>query len=116
MQCPKCEGTLAPLVIDGVEVDRCGSCQGIWFDKRELADTLPKEAAVKVLDGKDTQGFDQKRGQCPKDKTALMRVNSARNHKVTLDTCTVCQGIWLDGGEFAALREGGGGIPFLDLL
>ena len=116
MRCPKCEGTLKPLVIDGVEVDRCGSCAGIWFDKRELVEVLPREGARELETGQDTDDLNQKRAQCPKDGARLMRVNSARNNTVTLDTCRVCQGVWLDAGEFKALREGRAGTPFMDLI
>ncbi|MBL4845452.1 MAG: zf-TFIIB domain-containing protein [Planctomycetes bacterium] len=116
MRCPKCEGSLKSLQVDGTEVDRCDACSGIWFDKRELVDVLPGAAAANLETGQDTEGHDQKRGKCPKDGTRLMRVNSARNHTVTLDTCRVCQGIWLDAGEFETLREASPTTPFIDLI
>ena len=117
MRCPKCEGALAPLVVDGVEVDRCGACRGVWFDKRELSEVLPRPAAKSLLGGgEDPQALDQKRAKCPRDGSPLLRVHSLRNQSVTLDTCSVCQGIWLDGGEFEALRAGGGAAAFVDLL
>lgn len=116
MRCPKCEGALAPLLIDGVEVDRCGSCSGVWFDKRELSEVLPRPEAKSLLGGEDSQDLDHKRAKCPRDGSPLLRVHSLRNQAVTLDTCSVCQGIWLDGGEFDALRAGGGAAPFFDLL
>lgn len=116
MDCPKCAGVLTPLVIDGVEVDRCPDCRGVWFDKRELNEALPRVEAAPLLAGDDPAGLDHKRARCPRDQAPLLRVHSARNRDVTLDTCSVCQGIWLDGGEFAALKAGGAGAPFFDLL
>ena len=35
--CPRCEGpTLVEIVLEGVAVDRCRRCQGIWLDAGEL--------------------------------------------------------------------------------
>ena len=39
MNCPKCESEKHPMEVikqGGVEVDRCYSCKGIWFDEFEL--------------------------------------------------------------------------------
>src|SRR5687767_2681433 len=32
VECPKCSGTLQPVVQDNIEVDRCVQCGGLWFD------------------------------------------------------------------------------------
>ena len=35
--CPRCEGpTLVEIVLDGVPVDRCRQCHGVWLDAGEL--------------------------------------------------------------------------------
>lgn len=36
MKCPKCGHDMQSLSIETVEVDRCGTCEGIFFDKGEL--------------------------------------------------------------------------------
>lgn len=36
MKCPKCGGDLATLDYEGVQIDRCGDCNGIWLDNGEL--------------------------------------------------------------------------------
>lgn len=38
MRCPKCRSDMQPVNYEGVEVDRCGSCQGLWFDAGEFRD------------------------------------------------------------------------------
>jgi len=35
MICPKCQNDMVAIEYEGVEVDRCKSCQGIWFDVGE---------------------------------------------------------------------------------
>jgi len=36
MKCPKCGHDLAPIEYQGIHVDRCTSCAGIWLDPGEL--------------------------------------------------------------------------------
>jgi ribosomal protein L37AE/L43A len=35
-QCPKCDGTLAEITFEGVQIDRCNKCNGVWLDAGEL--------------------------------------------------------------------------------
>ena len=45
MNCPKClTATLAEFKLEGVAVDRCSRCDGIWFDARELSQLLAEDA------------------------------------------------------------------------
>lgn len=37
LQCPKCNGQLQPLMFEGVELDACDKCGGVWLDANELA-------------------------------------------------------------------------------
>ena len=43
MHCPKCGTRLAEESLEGVAVDVCPSCQGLWLDNGELG---------KIIDGK----------------------------------------------------------------
>ena len=36
MKCPKCGGKMAEIELAGIKVDRCGGCEGIYFDHGEL--------------------------------------------------------------------------------
>ena len=43
--CPKCKQTpLEIAILDGVEVDRCPSCKGMFFDWGEVEEVLNKRA------------------------------------------------------------------------
>ncbi|MBX3465843.1 MAG: zf-TFIIB domain-containing protein [Planctomycetes bacterium] len=109
--CPKCspapEGGLEPLQVDETEVDRCAGCGGIWFDKGELGPLLNHDTGkIRVLlGGSDPEALDQKTGACPIDQKRMIRVTSARNRHVVIETCPTCQGIWLDGGEFERIKR-----------
>jgi hypothetical protein len=43
MKCPKCGHDLAEEGLDGVRVDRCSFCEGIFFDAGELEQVLLKK-------------------------------------------------------------------------
>lgn len=36
IHCPKCDGTLVEITHEGVQIDRCNKCNGIWLDAGEL--------------------------------------------------------------------------------
>ena len=106
MNCPKCETeTLSSHVVAGIEVDRCSVCKGIWFDDNELEVLLElKRSDLRSLRrGTENLDLDAKRGKCPRDSSELLRVCSALDASLILDTCVNCHGVWLDGGELGRL-------------
>lgn len=106
MNCPKCQSaTLAEFKIEGVAVDRCSRCDGIWFDAQELSQLLAEDAKVvgALRRGSVSDLADAKKGRCPRDSAGLLRIYSAIDRSVVLDACADCHGIWLDGGEFEKL-------------
>lgn len=109
MKCPKCvTRDLVATLVREVEVDRCKQCRGIWCDHRELGELLTqsKWQLGKLIGSKDRQDLNRKKSQCPRDGTDLLRVCSADNPAVVLDSCPKCNGIWLDGGELDELLAG----------
>ena len=109
MKCVKCEGQLHRVQVGDVEVDQCDGCAGIWFDAREL-DRVLSEKSVDALHSLDAPraDLDQRRGRCPRCRSGgdLVRVASL-TAPIHIDTCAVCGGQWLDGGELGALRREG---------
>ena len=45
MQCPRCTTELKVTQRQGVEVDHCPQCRGIWLDRGELDKLLERESA-----------------------------------------------------------------------
>jgi hypothetical protein len=45
MRCPKCGGHLAIEDYQGVEIDRCKDCSGIWLDPGEMETLVAREDA-----------------------------------------------------------------------
>lgn len=50
MTCPRCQARLSPSVRDGIEIDRCDRCRGVWLDAGELDRLLAKAWAAFDLD------------------------------------------------------------------
>jgi Zn-finger nucleic acid-binding protein len=46
MKCPNCEETLVMTERQGVEIDYCPKCRGVWLDKGELDKILEKSASA----------------------------------------------------------------------
>jgi uncharacterized protein len=112
MHCPKCQtDSLTPTTVREISVDRCTACRGTWFDAQELLALLHEEYRhLTPLRGESgSAAHNERLGKCPRDATPLLRMYSAINPAVIVDTCLQCQGIWLDGGEFEALRQAGRG-------
>ena len=106
MKCPKCgTGTMKQVSLREVDVERCSSCSGTWFDARELGHLLAEDAryVASLRRGHVMEQIDGKKGLCPRDGSELLRVYSSIDRSVVLDACADCHGIWLDGGEFDKL-------------
>ena len=44
MQCPRCDGSLKESTFEGVNIDTCEKCAGVWLDSGELEQLTRKES------------------------------------------------------------------------
>lgn len=91
----------------GLEVDSCPECFGIWFDREELKEFLKHPDWVQRLASSDKGGGVAvppvpKSRKCPQCQCALMESSLG---EVLVDVCTRCRGIWLDQGELEGAVE-----------
>ena len=56
MNCPKCNITLLMAERQGVEIDYCPQCRGIWLDRGELEKIIERSAEVNPAMGQ-SPGF-----------------------------------------------------------
>ena len=50
MKCPQCkDNALAMSERQGIEIDYCPSCRGIWLDRGELDKLIEKAASERVV-------------------------------------------------------------------
>jgi Zn-finger nucleic acid-binding protein len=121
--CPRCSEPLAVLVVPGlgVEVDRCGTCHGIFFDPGELDTAMEhagrtpadvdRERLDRLIEEERKADHDVVRYvPCPDCGQLMNRKAFGARSGVVTDTCKE-HGVWLDGGELAQLvkwaRAGG---------
>ena len=58
MLCPRCDGSLTVTQRDGVEIDMCAKCRGVWLDRGELEKIMSRMSA---FDQRDRDDDDYKR-------------------------------------------------------
>ncbi len=122
--CPLCSIMLRPVSLsDGLELDFCVRCKGIWFDHKELdrasgskehrtmllniSSAMPSQIQCKVcsqvnprLTMRCTACEADLRPSCPECQE---RLDQTSIEGVVTDRCPRCHGVWLDGGELGLL-------------
>lgn len=59
MKCPSCAATLVMSERQGVEIDYCPKCRGIWLDRGELDKILERSAQSSQPEGRGRRGQQQ---------------------------------------------------------
>lgn len=96
---------LEKSLFNNVEVDYCPHCLGLWFEEDELQ--LAKDAKDKTIRWFDIDLWEKEhefriashQKLCPWDRLPLYEVHYGDSN-IRVDVCNLCQGIWLDRGEF----------------
>lgn len=106
MQCPKCQAAMEPVILHGIEVDRCTHCRGLWFDDREpeqLRERGGPESAAQLDIGEESVGREMNRKDrisCPRCQARMLRMVVPDQHHIWIESCPSCQGSFYDAGEF----------------
>ncbi|HEY5413070.1 MAG TPA: zf-TFIIB domain-containing protein [Caulobacteraceae bacterium] len=103
MKCPNCASELAAAKRDGIEVEACPSCNGMWLSQQEL-NQLEDDAYD--LGKKGTLVFDPEPSsrRCTVCDQALKRFHY-RDYDLELEFCEAGHGYWLDAGEDKRVLE-----------
>ncbi len=106
MNCPKCRTEpMKPESYEGIEVDRCQACKGLFFDRGELKGMLGKKlgnTADTLVFSATSDQMDHVTAHCPrcsKDMNAMMGPG-----EIKIDLCPQCNAVFLDQGELASLQ------------
>ncbi len=105
--CPKCLSDLSPLTVEGVQLDLCPACRGVWLDPGELALLRGAEADLPSDQAPVTSGERRLATTtyiCPRCDGAFETLEYARGTALYIDRCKSCRGIWLDAGELKRIR------------
>lgn len=105
MNCPKCQSIMHEISFEGVVVDFCDACQGIWFDEDELAFTMELSSDIpniaEVEKSARTTAY-----PCPRcgDPQKLDEMKFVAAKDLLIDRCPRCKGVWIDKGELPKIK------------
>lgn len=109
MRCPKCAGEMKPVAVEGVEVDRCEACEGMWFDLREHEHLRAKTRVSRRIDTGDTakgKANDEVRDiLCPRCHADMVKMVFVDQPHIHYESCNTCGGVYLDAGEFRDMKH-----------
>ena len=104
MNCPKCNAVMEKVTSEGVEVDRCTRCQGIWFDFREQQQLKNVKGAAASIDVGDPAAGRKMNEvgkiNCSRDGVLLTRMVDLKQPHIWYEACPHCYGVFFDAGEF----------------
>lgn len=99
MNCPNCNVALVQTKRDGIEMEICPKCSGMWLTSQELA-----ELEDEVFDFGDDEKGSLMFGETPTTRKCpqcdkLMQAFQYRLYDLEMDFCTDGHGYWLEADE-----------------
>jgi len=108
-------GLLVTTSYEGVTIDTCNSCMGVWLDDSELSHI------VKTKDKSWSNGYIEsithkigvpgilaieklKNVLCPKCNEVMQPLNYQYTSGVIINSCKFNHGVWLDSGELEKIQ------------
>jgi len=108
LRCPVCvKKDMVVLELEGIEIDHCLSCGGIWLDAGELelmVGATERAAFLAAAFSEPLKSCHEANRKCPicgkrMTKTAVRTGQT----DLTLDRCPAGHGVWFDNGELHTL-------------
>ena len=112
MDCPRCKLSLRETDYEGVKVEMCDTCWGIWLDTGELHGVI--DARGMNFSADERRQFTNLRGAsgaqgstepaaCPRCGRVMEQVHCDAAIHLVIDRCGD-HGVWLDTGEIKAVQ------------
>jgi Zn-finger nucleic acid-binding protein len=105
MKCPNCDGELVLKKRDGIEMEICPACNGMWLSRQELT-----QLEDEVFDLGDDEkgslmlGSTPSTRKCPACARPMQRFQY-RLYDLEMDFCDAQHGYWLEAGEDQRVLE-----------
>ena len=114
MNCPHCSISLVPEAHEGITIDRCRACGGVWLDAGELTHivetrevAIPRKVVRETLSFATT-GVSQREARtlvaCPKCHVPMETTNYDYTSGVIINHCGAGHGNWLDATELEKVQ------------
>lgn len=108
MECPKCQAQFETVSFAEIEVERCVSCRGLWFDMLEHDDLVKIKGSEAIDIGEDEVGekYSNMRDiKCPQCALHMIPMVDKDQFHIKYESCPACYGAFFDAGEFRDLKE-----------
>ncbi len=107
LKCPKCEHGMDEVTYQGIAIDRCSHCQGLWFDTGEaerlkdrwMGDALDVGSAVEGRKWNAIEDVD-----CPRCGLRMHKASDPGQRHIWYERCNL-HGIFMDAGEFTDYKH-----------
>jgi Zn-finger nucleic acid-binding protein len=103
MNCPKCQADMEAVEVEGITVNRCVDCKGMWFDRLEHEKLKKVKGGSKIDIGDKKAGREQdkiKDVQCPRCNVKMVNMVDPQQTHISFEACSTCGGVYFDAGEF----------------
>jgi Zn-finger nucleic acid-binding protein len=102
MRCPADGSVMVRRDIDRRPAASCRQCHGLWISGSAIAETqLPAEQVPLESRRGGPQRPHAMPRHCPQCRTPM---RSEQHSGLTIERCAACASVWLDAGEFDAVR------------
>jgi Zn-finger nucleic acid-binding protein len=102
LECPKCQHGMEEVTHEGITIDRCTHCAGLWFDEDE-AHYLKKIENSETLDSGDAsegKKWDTRVDiNCPRCGNKMEETADPKQKHIWYEVCQE-HGMFMDAGEF----------------
>lgn len=104
LRCPVDGFPLAPRAIGPASIAVCEKCSGVWFTREALLHPSVDPAALPHASRIPPPETRKRRrtASCPICRRQLL---AERVEGIDIDRCVHCEGVWLDPGEYDAVRH-----------
>ena len=112
MNCPVCRVDMIVVEYEGVELDHCVKCGGVWFDGGELEYYLERaqlrigDLHIKAAPRAAAAAGKEKPRRCPLCRKPMKKLAVGGADPLILDRCERHGGYWFDGGELPRAIRG----------
>jgi len=115
MLCAAC-GKLEMFVLEfqGIEIDYCYRCGGVWLDSGELeligrkAGALREDLLAALESRKERQSERRSSRRCPVCRRRMREVSTESDPPILVDRCPDEHGLWFERGELRSVVEASG--------
>jgi len=115
MNCPVCRVKMMVEDYEGITIDVCPKCQGVWLDDRELKEIVKRRgkrpSPEQIDEVKSKSGLTRipqeelkRRIICPKCGCRMKPINYSYCSGIIINKCPINDGVWLDQSEIEKVQ------------